>query len=112
MYRVLIVEDDPALRYIYSKMKAWKKYDFIIASEVSNGKEALQILEQEKYDFIFTDIKMPFIDGLGLLEKLKELAIDSYIALMSSFSEFEYARQGMILGASDYIFKPVKEKNF
>lgn len=111
MYKILIVEDDSALRYVYSKMKAWKNCGFIIASEASNGKEALEILEKETFDLVMTDIRMPFVDGLSLLKAIKEKNIDTFSILVSSYNEFEYARQGLILGASDFIVKPVNEKN-
>lgn len=109
MYRVLLVEDDSAMRFIYSKMKVWTECGFQIAAEASNGKNALEILGQESFDLIFTDIRMPFIDGIELLRKVKELGIDSSVVFASSYDKFEYARQGLILGAFDYILKPVKE---
>ena len=110
MYRVLLVEDDSAMRFIYSKMKVWTECGFQIAAEATNGKNALEILGQESFDLIFTDIRMPFIDGIELLRKVKELGIDSSVVFASSYDEFEYARQGLILGAFDYILKPVKEE--
>ncbi|MGN1481304.1 response regulator transcription factor [Porcipelethomonas sp.] len=110
MYKVLLVEDDSAMRYIYSKMKVWTDCGFKIAAETSNGKNALEILGQESFDLIFTDIRMPFVDGIELLRKVKELGIDTSVVFASSYDEFEYARQGLILGAFDYILKPVKEE--
>ncbi|MGN1423630.1 MAG: response regulator [Oscillospiraceae bacterium] len=110
MYRVLLVEDDSAMRFIYSKMKAWTECGFQIAAEVSNGKHALEVLQRESFDLIFTDIRMPLIDGIELLRKIKQQGIETGVVFASSYDEFEYARQGLILGAFDYILKPVKEE--
>ncbi len=110
MYKVLLVEDDSAMRFIYSKMKVWTACGFQISAEASNGKNALEILKEQSFDLIFTDIRMPFVDGIELLRKVKQSDIDTNVVFASSYDEFEYARQGLILGAFDYILKPVNEK--
>lgn len=111
MYRVLLVEDDAAMRFIYSKMKTWSECGFTIAAEATNGKHALKILEKQTFDLIFTDIRMPFIDGIELLRKLADMGNTIPLIFASSYDEFEYARQGLILGAFDYLLKPVDQKN-
>lgn len=110
MYNVLLVEDDTALRFIYSKMKTWSDCGFKITSEASNGKIALEILEKKSFDLIFTDIRMPFVDGIELLRKLKEQKNETPVVFASSYDEFEYARQGLVLGAFDYLLKPVQRQ--
>lgn len=110
MYRVLLVEDDMALRFIYSKMKTWSECGFSIAAEATNGKQALEILENQSFDLIFTDIRMPFVDGIEMLRKLHANGNTIPVVFASSYDEFEYARQGLILGAFDYLLKPVEQK--
>lgn len=110
MYRVLLVEDDAAMRFIYSKMKTWSECGFAIAAEATNGKHALEILEKRSFDLIFTDIRMPFIDGIELLRRLAENGNTIPVVFASSYDEFEYARQGLVLGAFDYLLKPVDKK--
>lgn len=110
MYRVLIVEDELALRLICKKMKAWSECDFTIAGEASNGVEALKLLEKESYDLIFSDIRMPFIDGMELLRKLKGKGDTTPFVFVSSYSDFEYARDGLVLGAFDYLLKPIDDQ--
>lgn len=110
MYRILIVDDDPALRFIYKKMSIWQEYGFEIIEESSNGKDSIEKQEKGSFDIIITDIRMPILDGIGMLQKMREKGIMTYTILLSSYNEFEYARQAMILGASDFIVKPVKEE--
>ena len=103
MYKILLAEDDADMRFIYSRMSVWKECGFVIAKEVSNGKDALAVLRSEDFDLVLTDIRMPFIDGIELLGKINELGIDVAVAFISSYDEFEYARKGLVLGAFDYL---------
>lgn len=109
MYKILIVEDDSALRFIYSKKKVWSDCGFCIEDQASNGKDALALIEKKKYDLILTDIQMSFIDGIELLREMRARNIQSEVVLVSSYDEFEYARQGLVLGATDYILKPAED---
>lgn len=110
MYQVLLVEDDAAMRFIYGKMKAWTECGFQLAQQAANGKEALEILKTQKFDLIFTDVRMPFMSGHELLREIRQNGDHTKVIFSSSYDEFEYARQGLILGAFDYILKPVDEK--
>lgn len=108
MYKVLIAEDDEAVRYVYSRMKIWNECGFKLEKQVSDGREAIDTLESENFDLILTDIRMPWIDGIELLKKIRESGRDTEVIFVSTYNDFEYARQGLILGAFDYILKPVK----
>ena len=110
MYRILLVEDDEALRYVYARMNAWQENGFCLAAQAANGKQALEQLDKERFDLIVTDIRMPFVDGLELLRELRRRAIQTPVILVSSYGEFEYAREGLVLGAFDYIVKPFCEE--
>ncbi len=72
--------------------------------------EALEQLDKERFDLIVTDIRMPFIDGLELLRELRRRGIQTPVILVSAYGEFEYAREGLVLGAFDYIVKPFCEE--
>lgn len=109
MYNVMLVEDDEAVRYVYSKMKSWGKYGFCIASEAANGARALETMQKQPVDVIFTDIRMPFMDGITLMKHVTEGFQDVLFVFISSYNEFEYAREGLRLGAVDYVIKPMGE---
>lgn len=109
MYRVMLVEDDEVIRYVYSRMKAWEKSGFQIVAEAGNGLQAMDEMKKNPVDVIFTDIRMPFMDGITLMKKMLEEYPDILFVFVSSYNEFEYAREGLRLGAVDYIVKPMDE---
>ncbi len=111
MYKVLFVDDDETIGFIVSKMKVWEDSNFKITRYAQSGKEALSILEKESFDLIITDIRMPIVDGLELLENIRERGDKTFLVLASTYSEFEYAKRGLQNGAIDYIIKPITEEN-
>jgi two-component system response regulator YesN len=111
MYNVLLVDDDKVVRYSLRKMNLWEKHGFAISDEAGNGYEALNKLSLSHFDMAFVDIKMPKINGIEFLKEIKENSPNLCVVLMSGFSDFTYTRQGIILGAFDYILKPVKEED-
>lgn len=107
MYKILLVDDYQIFRKSIMRMPCIKSSrDFTVAYEASNGREALEILDKEQVDVIFTDIKMPMLDGIGLLKEVKRKKYSCPVVLISEYTEFEYAREGLVLGAFDYIIKP------
>jgi two-component system response regulator YesN len=110
---VLIVDDMDIVRREIKRLKVWgESTGFVIAEEASNGQAALEILENSSIDLVITDIKMPKVDGLELLEKIMEKNLCPCVVLLSDYTDFTYARQGIILGAFDYMSKPVCEEEF
>ncbi len=109
MYKVLIVDDDMPVRKRLKKFNIWEAYGFVVEDEACNGKEALNILSAKSFDLVITDIRMPGIDGLELISKIKARNIDSCLILLSTYNDFEFAQQGIRFGVYDYITKPVDE---
>lgn len=111
MYRILLAESDPFCRLAYRKMKVWEEYGFEISAEAVNGREALRLIEKEPFDLLISDIKMPVMGGIELLRTLRSNGLALAAVYISSRTEFEYAREAMILGAMDYLKKPASEKS-
>lgn len=111
MKKILIVDDEEVersgLRYLLKDFG-----DQIQIYDVENGNEAYAILRQKQMDILLTDIKMPLMNGLELAKKARELQPDLQIALFSGYGQFEYAKEAIKHGVSDYILKPVNPSEF
>jgi two-component system response regulator YesN len=83
------------------------RYD---VSEAKNGKEACEFAGANPVDIILTDIKMPIMDGIELIQKLKSMAVNAKVIILSGYAYFEYAQKAVSLGACDYILKPIEEE--
>ncbi len=103
--RVLVVDDEENLRNMLTMIIRKEGYD--VDTSV-NGKEALIKIREDNYDFVLCDIKMPKLDGLGLLRKLNSNNGNDTIIMMSAYGAIDTAIEAMKLGAYDYISKPFK----
>lgn len=110
MYKVLIVDDDKVSRYILKRYEKWNEFNFSIEDEACDGKEALKKLALSKVKLVITDIRMPGMNGIEFLSEIKKLKYNVCVILLSTYSDFEYAKQGIRLGAFDYITKPVSNE--
>lgn len=111
MLKIMIVDDMDIIRREIKRLKLWgADSGFIISDEAGNGYEALEKLQTSPVDLVITDIRMPKVDGIELLKKVTEKKLCPCVVLLSDHSEFKYARQGLILGAFDYMVKPVEEE--
>ncbi|HEY8349451.1 MAG TPA: response regulator [Clostridia bacterium] len=107
MYRVLLVDDMEISRRQVRRLNLWNgETNFCIAAEAQNGQEALNLLRQEKFDLLITDIKMPKINGIELMKETAENSLCPCVVLLSDYEDFEYARLGIQYGAFDYLGKP------
>ena len=111
MINVVIVDDEPFIRQGLKILIDWEEYGFSITGEAANGKEAISLLEYNNYDLIITDIKMPEIDGMELVEYIREhKSKDLKIIILSGYYEFEYAKQAIRYDVVDYILKPIQKE--
>ncbi|QJD82075.1 response regulator [Cohnella herbarum] len=106
MIKVMIVDDEAIFRDFLKIVLPWEEYGFTICGEVRNGIEALKMMEEFRPDIALVDINMPFMDGLELSEKLKEVSPGVGIIIVTGHNEFEYARRAIKLGVEDYLLKP------
>ncbi|CAH1193018.1 HTH-type transcriptional activator RhaR [Paenibacillus allorhizoplanae] len=111
MINVVVAEDKhPILRSIVKKIEDYSP-DLRIVGEFTDGISALQMIKQVKPHIVFTDIRMPGMDGLKLISEVKEQAPDTIFIIISGYGEFDYARQAMQLGVTEYLLKPVTQKS-
>ena len=88
-YSVLLVDDEEDVIQIIVKKLDWKAMGLKIIGHAANGVEALELAEDLQPDIVMTDIKMPYMDGLTLCRKLKELSRTIRVIIFSGFDEFE-----------------------
>jgi Response regulator containing CheY-like receiver domain and AraC-type DNA-binding domain len=106
----MLIDDQEVIRKEIKRLPVWgEKTGFMIAAEAKDGDEALIKLSAMHIDLVITDIRMPKIDGLELLQRINERKLCPCVVLLSDYTEFAYARQSLIYGAFDYLGKPVYE---
>jgi len=108
--RVLIVDDEPLIRESIANKVRQSELGLIISGTASNGKKALEWLDQYHADICLTDIRMPELDGLRLIEQINTSRPWMKSVIISSYSDFSYAKEGIKLNVSDYILKPLERK--
>lgn len=104
--RILIVEDEVKIRVGISRLISTHS-SHIIVGEAKNGKEGVEMAQRYHPELIITDIRMPVMNGLDMLAVLKEHNICPHSIILSGYSEFDYAKKAITLGADDYLLKPL-----
>ena len=105
MLKILIVDDEALVRAGIRVLLDWEKYGFEIIGEASDGEEAWQAILSLRPDILLTDIRMPKMDGIELLQKIKRHNLSVFSVILSCFDDFDLVREAMKLGARDYIRK-------
>ncbi|MFW5692102.1 MAG: response regulator transcription factor [Chloroflexota bacterium] len=100
---VLVVDDEGANRYSVSK--TLQRVGYIVA-EAASGEEALEMMAKQPFDVVLTDIRMPGLDGVELLRRIKEESPDVIVILMTAYASLGTAVEALRLGAHDYLIKP------
>lgn len=104
MFNVLVVEDDKNLRKLVVTCLKKKNYNVL---EVENGEKALEVMDTNYVDIIISDIMMPHMDGYELIRELREANFNVPILLITAKSDISDKRTGFLLGADDYMVKPI-----
>lgn len=109
MYKVLLVDDERIITDGMAKVIAWESIGTSLIGTARNGIEAFSVIEQKQPDIVISDIKMPGMNGLELVEKVNSVFPHIRFILLSGFSEFDYAKQAMAYGVKHYLLKPCNE---
>lgn len=107
MYRLLIADDEPLVKERLTITIPWKDFGISQVMTAADGKEALELALKHGIDIIITDIRMPIMDGIELLEALAVQHCKAKVILISGYADFQYAQKALRLGAIDYVMKPV-----
>lgn len=110
--RVLVVEDEVRIREGISRLLARQDLDFEMVGEAENGVQGYEMVCRLKPDIIITDIRMPIMDGLEMLQKIYNDGYTPKTIVLSAYSEFEYARQALSMGVTEYLIKPININDF
>lgn len=112
LYTVLLVDDEPEIREGIIQKIDWEQYGFEIIGSAENGRDALEIAEQQQPDVVMTDIMMPFMDGLQLGETLMRKIPSVKLIFFSGADDFEYVQRALQLKAVEYVLKPIDATEF
>ena len=107
MLKVFLVEDEVVIREGIKNSIDWKARGYDFCGEASDGEVAYSMIAGLKPDIVITDIRMPFMDGLELSRLIKQELPETQIIILSGYNEFEYAKEGIRIGISEYLLKPV-----
>lgn len=107
MIKLILVEDEELTRAGIVNLIRNSGLGIQVVGEAEDGEKALSLIRERKPDIVLTDINMPKLNGLGLIEQVKEEQPDICFVILSGYDDFEYARKALHYGVQDYLLKPV-----
>ena len=107
MYKVFFVDDEAAMRAGLRASINWEKSNFVLVGEAPDGEMALSLIAEMMPDILITDVRMPFVDGIELSRRVSRSMPWVKIIILSGHDEFEYAKQAISIGVTEYLLKPV-----
>lgn len=108
--KVIIVDDEEWIRLGLKIQVDWNSLGIEIIGEAQNGTTAIEIIEDKMPDIVITDIRMPKMDGIALMEYINKRYPSIIIIIISGYSDFEYARKAISFSVFDYILKPIEKE--
>ncbi|WP_071130721.1 response regulator [Enterococcus timonensis] len=106
-YTLLIVDDEAEVLQVMIKKINWESLGFTVIGTADNGLKAIEMMEKYQPDVMMTDIRMPYMDGLELSQRVRTEFPATKILIFSGFDEFEYVKEALRLEVGEYILKPV-----
>jgi two-component system, response regulator YesN len=106
--KIMFVDDEEKTRSLLQMVLDWDSLGFEVVGEASSGMEGLSLMDELAPDLIITDIRMPFMDGLEFAGLVVESYPNTKVIVLTAYEEFEYAKQGIKMGISDFLLKPIK----
>lgn len=106
MFKVIVIDDEALVRNGIVMETDWKAIDCMIVGEAADGEEGIKLIKRLVPDIVICDIRMPKMDGIEMLTKLREDGNDTHVIFLTAYSDFSYAQQAVKFGAADYLLKP------
>lgn len=107
MYKMVVIDDEYLVRIGIKETIDWSEYDIEIVGTAKNGREGMALIKEVNPDLIISDVKMPIMDGVELLNELAKNPIDANIIMLSGYKDFDYAKNSLENGAYSYLLKPI-----
>lgn len=108
MYKVVIIDDEPIIVEGLSKGIDWEQAGCRVVGRAYSGEEGLKLIREEEPDIVFSDIRMPYMDGLTMIAAVKSEFPDTQIAILTGYRDFDYAQRAISLGVTRFLLKPSK----
>lgn len=112
MYKLLIVEDEKAIAQGIAKSNPWEEWGFLVVGICGNGEEAVAFIERDKPHLVLSDIRMPKMDGIALMQYLNEKYPEIKIVILSGYNDFEYLQMAIRNHVAEYLLKPTLLEEF
>lgn len=107
MYKVMIVDDEPLILKGLRAIIDWQQLGLQITSQAASGEQAMEAFLEEETDIIITDIRMPGMSGLKLIETVRSIDPGVKFIVLSGYDDFQYVKEGMKFGIENYLLKPI-----
>lgn len=104
--KLVVIDDIRSVVEMITKKIPWSEYGIEVVGKARDGEEGLAVISEVRPDIVLTDIRMPKLDGLDMTERIMQLLPDCKVIILSGYTDFEYARKAVRLGATDFIKKP------
>lgn len=111
MYKMVVIDDEKVEREGMIRFVDWAKYDIEIVGDAWNGQEGLSLIQNTIPDIILTDVKMPEMDGIEMIEYAMPYCPESVFVVLSGYGDYEFTSRAMSLGVKHYILKPCDEES-
>ena len=108
MYKVVIIDDEPIIVEGLGKSVDWDRFGCAVAGMALNGEEGMKLIREIEPDIIFTDIRMPCMDGLTMIAAIRSEFPGTQIAILTGYRDFDYAQRAISLGVTRFLLKPSK----